>query len=261
MRYARDRVLWDIPRIARDLLLTTCYMNRLLNYFSSSCTISPFKKLIKLRNIKMTKHIIWDWNGTLLDDVDACVNSINRMLEPRRLPTISIRQYRDIFDFPVKTYYKNLGFDMENEDWDSMAKEFHRHYAEFSATAELRKDAVETLIALHKKGIPMSILSASEIGILERMLNTHNIRPFFNNVFGLDNLYASSKLERGRRLMQLVTTPPQNIFMIGDTNHDHEVAEELGINCIMLTGGHQSEARLKAGRIIHSPKELIGMLI
>ncbi len=208
----------------------------------------------------MPKHIIWDWNGTLLDDVDACVNSINRMLEPRSLPTITTQEYRDIFNFPVKSYYKDLGFDMENEDWDSMAKEFHRHYALFSAEAKLRKDAVETLTKLHKNGIPMSILSASEIGILERMLTTHNIRPFFDNVFGLDNLYASSKLERGQRLMQLIKTPPQDIFLIGDTNHDHEVAEELGINCIMLTGGHQSEARLKGSKIIHSPKDLIDML-
>jgi phosphoglycolate phosphatase len=205
----------------------------------------------------MTKHIIWDWNGTLLDDVEACVNSINNMLAPRKLPTITISQYRDIFDFPVKNYYKDLGFDMENENWDSMAKEFHRHYANFSAKAKLRQDAVTTLTELHKQGIPMSILSASEITILERMLNTHNIRTFFSHVFGLDNLYASSKLERGQRLLQKLNTPPQEILIIGDTNHDHEVAQELGINCILLTGGHQSEARLKSNTIIHSPKELI----
>ncbi len=205
----------------------------------------------------MPKHIIWDWNGTLLDDVQACVDSINCMLAPRNLPTISRQQYRDIFDFPVKSYYARLGFDMQNEDWDEMAKEFHRHYAEFSAKAKLRTDALETLESLHGNNRPMSILSASEITILENMLKEHNIRHYFTHVFGLNNLYATSKLDQGRLLIKKLKLPPEDILLIGDTNHDHEVAEELGIQCVLLTGGHQSEHRLAGTSTIHSPLELV----
>jgi phosphoglycolate phosphatase len=204
----------------------------------------------------MPKHIIWDWNGTLLDDVQACVSSINNMLIPRSLPTITIPEYREIFDFPVKSYYKNLGFDMKNENWDDMANEFHRHYADFSAKSKLRQDAAETLAALHANNTAMSILSACEITILERMLKNYGIRRYFTHVFGLDNLYATSKLDQGRILIKKLNLPPQDILLIGDTNHDHEVAEKLGIQCILLTGGHQSERRLANSNIIHSPREL-----
>ena len=205
----------------------------------------------------MPKHIIWDWNGTLLDDVQACVDSINCMLAPRQLPLLSRKRYRDIFDFPVKSYYARIGFDMQNEDWDSMAKEFHRHYAEFSEKSDLREDAEKTLATLHENDAEMSILSACEITILERMLKERNIRHYFTHVFGLDNLYATSKLDQGRLLLKQLGLPPEDILLIGDTNHDHEVAEHLGIQCMLLTGGHQSEHRLHGTNIIHSPQELV----
>jgi phosphoglycolate phosphatase len=208
----------------------------------------------------MIKHIIWDWNGTLLDDVEACMTSINRMLAVRNLPTISIDQYRDIFDFPVKNYYQTLGFDLQTENWDDMANEFHRHYAELSPNAELRNGIRNTLASIAELDIPMSILSACEINILERMLREHNIRNFFQFVFGLDNLYAASKLDRGIKLMQKLNIPPQEILMIGDTNHDYEVAQELGIHCILLSGGHQSDQRLNAAQLIKHPNELIHIL-
>ena len=192
----------------------------------------------------MTTHIIWDWNGTLLDDVQACVDAINRMLEARNLPNINRDHYRDIFDFPVKGYYKRLGFNLATEDWDTMANEFHLHYAEFSAVSQLRPQTAETLQQIRDSGMGMSILSACEITILERMLKEHNIRHFFDNVVGLSDRYAASKLSQGKRLMQTLSLSPTEILLVGDTNHDHDVADALGTRCILLTGGHQSEHRL-----------------
>lgn len=206
------------------------------------------------------KHVIWDWNGTLLNDVQACVDSINRMLSKRNLPNITIKEYRDIFDFPVKSYYSRLGFDLENEDWDAIANEFHQHYAKFSPTAELRPGITDTLKSIAKQGLPMSVLSASEIKILERMLRAHDIRPFFQHVFGLNNLYAASKLDRGRLLLQDLQISPECVLMVGDTNHDYDVAHELGMQCVLITGGHQSKPRLNHTHLISSHHELLAII-
>ncbi len=209
----------------------------------------------------MPEHIVWDWNGTLLDDVQACVDAINRMLTPRNLPSISRTQYCDIFDFPVISYYERLGFDLATEDWDAMANEFHRHYGEFAAASGLREGAIEALSAIHDKGVPMSILSACEITILERMLDEHDIRHFFDHVFGLNDLYASSKLAQGKRLVEALELPPDEIPLVGDTNHDHEVARDLGIRCILLTGGHQDKSRLTAPHLLETPTDLLKHLV
>ena len=63
----------------------------------------------------MFTHVIWDWNGTLLDDATACVAAINALLERRLLPQVTHQQYLDIFDFPVRNYYLQLGFDFSKD--------------------------------------------------------------------------------------------------------------------------------------------------
>jgi phosphoglycolate phosphatase len=209
----------------------------------------------------MVRHIIWDWNGTLLNDVEACVGAINRMLDVRQLPCIDTKTYRKIFDFPVISYYSQLGFDLEHEDWDAVAIEFHNHYGELAQSACLRDGVDASLDALGKTVDGMSILSACEQTILEQMLTDYGIRHHFSHVSGLDNLHAASKLDNGKRLIQDIGLPTDEIMLIGDTNHDHEVASALGVRCILLTGGHQDESRLQAETVIPALADLFPLVV
>jgi hypothetical protein len=110
----------------------------------------------------MFKHLIWDWNGTLLDDAAACVAAINTLLARRRLPQVSRQQYLDVFDFPVRNYYLQLGFDFAREDWDRLTEEYHAEYAETSRQSPLRAGTQAALAALQAAGLSLSVLSASE---------------------------------------------------------------------------------------------------
>ena len=92
------------------------------------------------------------------------------------------------------------------------------------------------------------------------MLGEHGIRQHFGHVSGLDNLHAASKLENGRRMLATLALPPHEIVLIGDTNHDHEVAAALGIGCLLLADGHQAESRLLATDLVHSPRDLLHRL-
>ena len=197
-----------------------------------------------LMKAQQIRHIVWDWNGTLLDDTSACVAALNRMLEKRRLPPVDIRQYQETFGFPVKDYYLTLGFDFARDNWDDVAREYHDFYAITSASVPLRAGAVELLQRLRDRGMPMSILSACELSILEQMLAARGIRSFFEQVRGLSNLFATSKVGIGRALLADIHLPADQVLLIGDTLHDHEVAQELGCKCLLVNGGHQAEHRL-----------------
>ena len=205
----------------------------------------------------MIRHVIWDWNGTLLDDTEACVNSVNRMLEVRRFPLITVEAYRQIFDFPVIRYYEKLGFNLATENWDAIAVEFHRHYAEYARHAPLRHGIEHVLATLSETGFEMSILSASEINILNRMLTEHGIRNYFRHISGLDNLHAASKLENGKMLIRQINLPADDVILVGDPCHDHDVATAMGIRCMLLTGGHQHESRLPSDDMVPSTDVLI----
>lgn len=196
--------------------------------------------------MRKCKHIIWDWNGTLLNDQKACVDAINLLLERRRLPTVTVRQYLDIFDFPVKDYYLKLGFDFSKDDWAAVAVEYHAAYAQTSAAAPLRQGTIAALETLKSYGFGMSVLSACELALLKRMMTERHVTSYFDPIYGLDDLYAASKLDLGHALLKNTRLPLAETLMVGDTTHDYEVACALGIPCLLMTGGHQSEVKLAA---------------
>lgn len=208
------------------------------------------------------QHVIWDWNGTLLDDLHACVETINRMLVRRSLPILDASRYQEIFGFPVKDCYLTLGFNLEREDWDEISREFHAIYAETSASSGLRAGIRDVLDQLRHRGHPMSVLSASEHNLLRRMIHSRGVAHVFHHVYGLTNLYAASKIELGRELLRELGLPPSNVILIGDTTHDYEVSAAIGCKCILITGGHQSERKLKqcGCPVVSEPRHLLDWL-
>ncbi len=189
------------------------------------------------------QHIIWDWNGTLLDDTQAGVNAVNGMLAARGLPLIDVPYYRDVFGFPVKDFYRTIGFRLNEENWDEMAREFHTRFLA-DTTLRLHDCAVATLAFFQQAGASQSILSASEQGILDATLGAYGIAHFFAGVFGVDNLYGHSKRDIGRALLRRLALEPAATLLIGDSLHDHEVAHDLGTACLLVAQGHQSRERL-----------------
>lgn len=193
----------------------------------------------------MFTHVIWDWNGTLLDDASACVHSINTLLQRRSLRPVSLTQYLDVFDFPVRDYYVKLGFDFTKDDWSSVAEEYHSVYAIAAKSAPLRDGTPELLERLRARHLTLSILSACELKLLHRMMDERDVRPYFDHIYGLSDLYAHSKVELGHTLVRAVGTPRSQALLIGDTTHDFDVAQAIGVPCLLMTGGHQSAAKLQ----------------
>jgi phosphoglycolate phosphatase len=194
----------------------------------------------------MVDHIIWDWNGTLLDDVDVCLGVVNRMLARRGLPALEPDRYRLTFDFPVKPVYGAWGFDLDAEDWDRLAAEYHDLYVAGAADAPLRPGASDTIDALRERDVPMSILSSCEQGILDAMVAERGLSGRFETVRGQDNLHGGTKIELGRRLVRALNLPASRVVLVGDTTHDYAVAAAAGCACLLVRGGHQAEDRLRS---------------
>jgi phosphoglycolate phosphatase len=203
--------------------------------------------------------IIWDWNGTLLDDLDLCISTINTLLRKRKLSEINHNLYKDIFSFPVKDYYEAIGFDFRKEDFAIPASEFTEQYNNNVSNCSLHKSAKDVLNFFKLKGFSQFVLSAMKQDTLEHTLEHNGIFGFFEGVYGLDNHYAVSKIDRGRQLITHHNTNKEDCWIIGDTLHDYEVAEELGIGCILVADGHQSVERLKTSNalIVGELKDLL----
>jgi phosphoglycolate phosphatase len=190
------------------------------------------------------KHIIWDWNGTLLNDVDFCRRIINRILGENELPELSLEKYREIFTFPVQDYYKTAGLDFSKTSFEAMGKDFIDEYEEKKLSCSLHENAIEVLSTIHQKGINQSVLSAYLHDNLVSILGHYNLTQYFDNVIGLDNIYAGSKTHLGLALVDQLNLPKENILFIGDTLHDAEVAKAMGVKSILIANGHQVKEKL-----------------
>ena len=198
---------------------------------------------------KMSKytHVIWDFNGTILDDLDACIESVNILLENhghKRLP--DVESYRRAFGFPVKDYYERVGFDFSKTPYDELAVEWVALYLEHTKTPILTNGVDEILEFVKNSGLDQLVLSACEIEMLKDQLSQLGVIGYFSDVIGLSNIHASGKAGLAKAWKE--ANLGAKVLYIGDTTHDFEVAEILGADCALYTGGHHDRERLSACR-------------
>ncbi len=206
--------------------------------------------------------IVWDFNGTLLNDIGAGIDAVNDMLKRRGLPTInSVEQYRELFCFPIVDYYAKLGFDFEQEDYyDVLAPEWVALYLENYKRSTLTDGAKRVLQTLKKRGYTQTLLSATELQMLKRQLRDLGLEQYFSEVWGLDNIHAGGKI--GTALAWREAHPNAKALFVGDSVHDWEVAQAVGADCLLYCGGHQSRAQLQVCGcpIIETLPDLINIL-
>lgn len=201
------------------------------------------------------KLIIWDWNGTLLNDVEACVEAMNVMLAKRAMDVLSIEKYQRIFTFPVQNYYKTLGFDFKKDSFEDLSIEYIHLYKSLSLKSPLQKGAIEILELFKQKAYMQVIISASEQKALEKQVAERHISEYFDSLIGLDNIHAHSKLHNALSYVNKIKISPQNICFIGDTYHDYEVAKAIGCKCILLDSGHMELSKYQMDKV-----EIVGNL-
>ena len=190
--------------------------------------------------------IIWDWNGTLLNDVELCSAIMNNLLVSRTRPPITLKRYKEIFTFPVKDYYIKAGHDFTEESFEKIGADFMVEYEEKKYNCDLFPFSQKVLQMLKLLNIRQHLLSAYRQEELREFVKHYDISKYFTFIKGLDHIYADDKVEIGKELMNKISSDgtKSDVIMIGDTLHDFEVANELGADCILIANGHQNIERL-----------------
>ena len=195
--------------------------------------------------LKNKEHIIFDWNGTLINDAFVFVNILNTLLKKRHLEKIDLKKYRELFCFPIKDFYEKIGIDVSDKSFERLGVEFIREYNKRKYDADLFVETQFVLKKLSTMGLSLSILSASNQGVLDDQAKHYSINKYFDFIFGVDNYIADGKIKNGKKLMGELACENDKIILIGDTDHDYGVAQNLKIDCLLISHGHQSNRRLK----------------
>ena len=191
------------------------------------------------------RTVVWDFNGTLLDDLGIGIGAINALLARRGMPIIRSRDaYHEVFCFPIEEYYRRLGFDFSREPYEVLAVEWVKEYRARERTAPLREGALRLLSLFRERGLRQAILSATEETMLREQLSELGILPYFEAVIGRGDIYASDKVALAAA--NAGRFADGRVLVIGDTVHDLEMARALSADAVLLEGGHSSDGALAA---------------
>lgn len=204
------------------------------------------------------KHIIWDFNGTLLADVQLSVDADNYVFDQLGLPRITVEEYRSHMTMPVRDFYAALGIDLNVHTYETIGRLWLGMFNAHAVEAGLVPGALELVKRLNDKGYTQSVLSASYEPSLRAQCEALGLTPYMRAVNGQSDETAERKTVIGRHQLEALGIRGEDAVLVGDMLADAELARELGTACVLVPWGHNDLERLSGTGcpVAHSFEEL-----
>ena len=190
------------------------------------------------------KHIIWDFNGTLLNDTQLSLDVDNNVFEKLGIPCITIDDYRNNMTMPVRDFYPTVGVDYSVHSYETIARLWLDEFNQKAVGVGLVAGALDAIRFFHGQGRSQSVLSASYEPSLRKQCEALGLTPYMADISGLEDESASKKTEIGRRQLRELGLEGRDVVLIGDMLTDVHLAEDLGADCILVSWGHNDLKRL-----------------
>ncbi|MEE1814320.1 HAD family hydrolase [Streptomyces sp. NPDC004288] len=195
---------------------------------------------------KHGKHLVWDWNGTLLDDTGAVIGATNAAFAELGLAAITLERYRELYTVPVPKFYERLmGRLPTDEEWIVMDGAFHRHYWQRAESCGLTVGAAELLATRQASGFTQSLLSLAPHAELIPLVRRHGIAERFVRMDGRVDASTDGKSGHMVRHLAALAVPAERVVVIGDAADDAVAAAHVGARAVLYTGGSHSRASLE----------------
>ena len=203
-------------------------------------------------------YIFWDWNGTIVDDLEYNYNIVNMLLEKYGLPLISIEDYRNEFCFPIRKFYTNIGFKCNDSEYAQIAMEYQTIYESRAKEIDISPIMVDLMSRLYSLGIKQIIFSSSDRRTLDLQLAYYpRLKPYINGIICQDNNLGIGKFELAQNWeKELGGVDWSSVVIIGDTYYERDIAKELGADCILINSGHQLIDRAATRFVFDNIEEL-----
>lgn len=203
----------------------------------------------------MVKNIIFDWSGTLSDDLTPVVLANNGVFRRLNLKIFSRKEFRQEFVLPYMEFYKKHAPGLSQETAERM---FREEYDETDGPTVMT-GAKDALKQLYSMGISMTVLSAHPQTNLEQECRDYGIFEFFKELKGSthDKMLAIAALLRRNGF------DPADTAFVGDMVHDIDTGRAANLKTVAITTGYHDEERLRTAspdHIIHDLKDLIPLI-
>lgn len=192
-------------------------------------------------------HIVWDWNGTLLDDNHAVLASVNSVCTEFGRPSITLEHWRSIFRRPLTACYEQLlGQSLSPEQWATVDVRYHSKYRTLLGTCGLADGAKDALRGWHTRGGTQSLLSMWFHDELRSLVDAFGLTGYFTRLDGLRAAVGGGS--KARHLVEHLAAQrldPSRVVVLGDVPDDAAAAAAAGTQCVLLTTGVASRGALQ----------------
>jgi phosphoglycolate phosphatase-like HAD superfamily hydrolase len=192
---------------------------------------------------------VWDWNGTLLDDLSLVIDATNAVFANAGGPAIDADHHRRRFRRPIADYYAEvLGRPVGDEEFDQLNKVFHDAY-QAALPCRLTADAAAALRAWPGSQSLLSMWFHDELLLA---VEGYGLTGHFARIDGIRRplvtaaAYKAPYLADHLAALQLAGTP---VVLIGDTVDDAQAAAAAGAGCVLYTGGFTSAELLRGAGV------------
>lgn len=191
------------------------------------------------------RHLVWDWNGTLVDDLSLVIYATNVVFASLGGPAITPEQHRRDFRRPIADYYAQvLGRPVDEDEFARLNKLFHDAYQARLATCQLTSGAQEALRAWRGT---QSLLSMWFHDDLLPTVDRFGLTSHFTRIDGLrPGGGVSHKAPHLAEHLAALQLAGEHVVLIGDTVDDAEAAAACGATCVLYGGGFTDPAQLRA---------------
>lgn len=189
-------------------------------------------------------HIFWDFNGTIIDDVGNALQCVNDMLERKGRQPITLDDYYTYVETPIIGFYRHI-LPPDELDFQDISRQYHSDYARHINETGLAEGAYELLHKLKAMGVHQYIITANILSEAEELIEKFGISSCFDKILGAENTLAESKIDRAKAFFRELNINRNDAILIGDTLHDLETANALGIDCVLVSYGHQGRRLLE----------------
>lgn len=204
------------------------------------------------------KNIIWDYNGTIVDDARLAVDAENIVLKSYGLPEIDLEYYLRECEMPIVGFYRKIFPNFDSYDFAEIAERFLNNYDMLFPMAGVFPETAEMIRSLHSEGYRQAVISGFETGRLKKSLAGFGLADYFEFMSGSDDIDCGDKSDRAVIVCGKYGFAPKETLFIGDMYHDCETAQKVGSDCVLIAKGHQgAEVLRKYGvTVLDSAKEL-----
>ena len=198
----------------------------------------------------MRAHIVWDWNGTLFDDIDAVVAASNAAFAELGLGPLTVEQYREAYRVPVIDFYElRIGRRPAPDEWEQMDACFHLHYTARRDSCGLTAGAEGLLTQWPGGDRSQSLLSMYGHDELVPFVRRLGLERHFLRIDGRDGTSGVSGkadyLVRHLRALAGEGVVPAGTVVIGDALDDARAAAHAGAHAVLFAGGSHTRRELE----------------